>query len=300
MGSVHQPVLLHQTIAGLALREGHTAIDATAGGGGHAKAIAEAIGASGVLLAIDRDADNLERAKEALSGVKADTRFAVGNFRDIASLALAAGIREAHGILFDLGYSSDTLISGRGFSFQRDEPLLMTYEADPAPGALTAMDIVNRWSEEALADLIYAYGDERQSRRIAKAIVEARRAEKILMSGALARIIEKAVHRRGKTHPATRTFQALRIGVNDELGSIAAALPKALDILAAGGRLAVISFHSGEAALVKQLFKEWETAGKGSVATKRPVRPERAEEVRNPRSRSASLRIFQKSLVPSP
>jgi 16S rRNA (cytosine1402-N4)-methyltransferase len=292
--SAHKPVLLQQTLLGLSLTEGDTAIDATAGGGGHSLALAEAIGVKGTLLAIDRDEENLARAKETLAGSLPQMHFALGNFREIDRFASEAGIAAADGILFDLGWSSDHLLSGRGFSLQKSEPLLMTYEAHPDEKTLTAYEIVNTWDEANLADVIYGYGEETGSRRIARAICEARGKKPIETASELAEVIAQAVPRRGKLHPATKTFQALRIAVNDELGSIEEALPKARALLSPEGRLAVISFHSLEDRIIKRTFKEWEEDGHGTIITKRPLTALREEEIENPRARSAKLRIFQK------
>ncbi len=297
MATGHYSVLLHETIGGLSLSPGNIVIDATTGGGGHTKAAAEAVAPHGIVLAIDRDEENLVRAKETLKGVSTDVRFTLGNFRDIESIAKAVGITHADAVTFDLGWSSFHLSSGRGFSFQQDEPLLMTYEAHPKEDALTAREIVNRWEEEHIADILYGFGEERFSRRIARAIAEAREEKSIETTFDLVRIIESAVphwYARGRIHPATRTFQALRIAVNEELESLERGLGGALALLNPGGRIAVISFHSLEDRIVKNFFKDKMKEGVGEMIPKKPIVPERAETEENPRSRSAKLRIFIK------
>ena len=208
------------------------------------------------------------------------------------------GVRRVDIALFDLGLSAEQLAGGgRGFSFQRDEPLQMTFAAHADAGQLTAAEIVNHWREETLADTIFRYGEERFARRIAVAIVAARARAPLETTAALVAVIESAVpfwYARGRLHPATRTFQALRIAVNDELGAIAVGLEQAWSALAPGGRLAVITFHSLEARLVKEKFKEWLAAKQGQKVTAHAVRPTYDEIRRNPRARSAQLRVIRK------
>lgn len=235
------------------------------------------------------------------------------NFRDLSAqlekLGLPrrgkAGITEVDKILFDLGWSSFQLEAGRGFSLKSDEPLLMTYSSSEGglasggkePGALTAQKIVNEWAEESIADVIFGWGEERYSRRIAKCIVERRAKKPFTTARELAEAIYAAVsprYRFGRIHPATRTFQALRIAVNDELGALTQALADGWRNLAQGGRIAVITFHSIEDRLVKQTFKQWEEAGEGKRITKKPLSPSEEEIASNPRARSAKLRVIQK------
>ncbi len=291
----HTSVLLQETIDGLALSAGKVAIDATTGGGGHTQALAQAVGPKGTVLAIDRDTDNIARARKRLTNLQAEIHFVLGNFRDIEALAQKAGITAADAIVFDLGWSSFHLDSGRGFSFKQDEPLLMTYEATPSSETLTAKEIVNTWEEEHIADILYGFGEERFSRRIARAIAAARKEQSIETTGQLVAIIESAVpgwYKHGKIHPATRTFQALRIAVNDELEALERGLSGALSLLANSGRIAVISFHSLEDRIVKRFFKDKQADGWGEICTKRPITASREEIQQNPRSRSAKLRIF--------
>lgn len=289
--AVHIPVLFKETITGLALRPGMTVVDATFGGGGHARAIAEAIGAKGTLVAFDADADAFRRVD--VSTFPSPVIPVVDNFRNLGKVLDEKGIARADAFLFDLGLSSFSLeSSGRGFSFQRDEPLLMTFSE--TPGEVTAETVVNDWSEETLADIIYGFGEDRFSRRIAKAIVSARETQRITSTKALADVISGVVKAGPKgRHPATRTFQAIRMAVNDEFGAIKEGLRSAMDRLAVGGRIAVISFHSGEDRIVKNLFREFGTEGKVSIITKKPIVPTRDEQKENPRARSAKLRIAE-------
>ncbi len=292
----HTTVLLSETVDGLQLRKNDTAIDATVGAGGHAELLAKAIG-KGTLVAIDADESSLKLAKEKLENTSAKVIYLQGNFRNLKALAKDAGVTSAEGIIFDLGWRAEQLTSGRGFSFKADEPLLMTL-ASSHEGMLTAKDIIAGWDEEEIAKMIREYGEERFSGRIARAIAEARRKKPIETAKELAEIISASVpsfYRNGRIHPATRTFQALRIAVNDELEALKQALKDALDILTPGGRVAVISFHSLEDRIVKNTFREAEDNGQGIRITKKPIVPTRAEQVGNPRSRSAKLRIFEKN-----
>jgi len=215
------------------------------------------------------------------------------NFRNISRILDRLKIAPVSKILFDLGWSGHQIAAPRGFSFQKDEPLLMTY----GEGGETAADIVNGFSEEALADLIFNYGEEHFSRGIARAIVAARAKERILMTGQLVQAIEEGVpssYRKGKSHFATKTFQALRIAVNDELGALRDGVSAALRALAPSGRLAVISFHSIEDRVVKNMLRDAAQEGWGAVLTKKPIAPSRAEVLLNRRARSAKLRVFER------
>jgi len=291
--TVHTPVLLQQIIANLAVRPNDTIVDGTAGGGGHATALLRALGPEGKYVAIDADAFALRRVGERLHN---DPRLLPvhGNFRDIdrhlASLQVGAFDR----LLLDLGFSSDQLEAGRGFSFARTEPLVMTISEQPGAGATTAWHVVNDWSEESLADVLYGFGGEHAARKIARAIVNAREMHPIETTTELADLVANTIGRRGKIHPATKTFQAIRIAVNDELGALTDVLTKALPLLRPGGRIAVITFHSLEDRVVKRMFMEWEKAGHGVRVNKHVIVPDRTEVVQNPRSRSAKLRVFEK------
>jgi 16S rRNA (cytosine1402-N4)-methyltransferase len=295
----HIPVLLAEVIAGLAPRPDGRYIDGTLGGGGHAAAILEATVPGGRLLGIDADPAALAAGASRLSSFGDRVTLAHGNFRDLTQLARANGFEPAAGILLDLGVSSHQLDTPeRGFSFMADAPLDM--RMDPTGGE-TAADLVDELSEGELADVIYRYGEEHGSRRIARAIVAARRAGRIATTGELAEIVARALGgRHGKIHPATRTFQALRIAVNHELESLEAALPQAVETLAPGGRLAVIAFHSLEDRIVKQYFRAESGYGGTTgpsrlrILTKKPIEAGSAEARGNPRARSAKLRIAEK------
>ncbi len=295
----HIPVLLHETIESLAIVPDDIVVDGTLGGAGHARAIAEWLDARGILVGFDLDADAIKRAREALKDALPTTHLVHGNFRHIARELDALGISTITKAIFDLGWSAYQLDAGRGFSFLRDEPLSMAYGTSDH-STLTAATIVNDWSEESIADVIFGWGEERYARRIAHAIVVARETRRVETSMQLAEIIRNAVPpaaRRGRLHPATKTFQALRIAVNDELGALTEGLLGAWSRIAAGGRIAVISFHSIEDRIVKRQFAAWEKSGEGARVTKKPIVASNEEVSANPRARSAKLRIIQKNTV---
>ena len=301
MQSVHIPVLLHEAVEYLTKpflgsRVAPWYLDGTLGGGGHTRAIASALSRNVSIIALDRDPLAVKRAEENLRGEAKRLIIENDDFRNLDKCLAKHGIQAVDMILLDLGISSDELeTSGRGFSFQKDEPLHMTM-GDPAKHPFTAKTIVNEWQEEDIANVIYAYGEEGFSRRIAKAIVAAREKKSIETSAELAEIVKMSVpafYRRGKTHPATKTFQALRIAVNDELKALEEGLSRSIEHLNPGGRLAVISFHSLEDRIVKNFFKELDKK-KGKILTKKPIKPSAQEIAENPRSRSAKLRVFEK------
>ncbi|WP_299755668.1 16S rRNA (cytosine(1402)-N(4))-methyltransferase RsmH [uncultured Chloroflexus sp.] len=290
----HTPVLLAEVIAALAPRPGGCYLDATVGGGGHALAVLQAAQPGGMLLGIDADPAALAATAERLAeaGLSQQAVLRHGSFADLAALATEAGFAAVDGILFDLGVSSYQLDTPeRGFSFAADGPLDM--RLDPTQGP-TAADLVNRLSERELADIIFQYGEEHAARRVARAIVERRRSQPFRSTADLAAVVARAVGgRHGRIHPATRTFQALRIAVNHELDQLAAALPQAVALLTLGGKLAVISFHSLEDRIVKQFLRA-EAAGEAprlAIITKKPVVASDAEVAANPRARSAKLRV---------
>ncbi len=305
IGRGHTPVLLHEALALLEIRPDDVVIDGTLGGAGHARAIAQQLGEQGTLIGFDLDHAAIVRAQQALAKMRPHVHLVEANFRYLAQETRNLGIANVTKALFDLGWSSYQLDSGRGFSFSahsqsdsggRDE-LLMTYRNEPSSGTLTAEVIVNEWAEESLADVIFGWGQEHYARRIAKAIVAYRARTHIRTARELAEVVRSAVPaaaRRGKTHPATKTFQALRIAVNDELGALTEGLSAAWEILAPGGRIAVITFHSIEDGIVKRTFAELEKRGEGKRVTKKPLAPSREEVVANPRSRSAKLRVIEK------
>lgn len=292
----HTSVLLQESVSALNLSLGDTALDATCGLGGHTALMAEAVGESGRVLSFDVDREALTKAHATLSQFP-QVSLIQGNFRNLHELARGAGVTEVSGILFDLGWNATQLESGRGLSFKTHDPLRMTLASHPDEGALTAEEIVNRWSEDDLYDIIHTLGEERFARRIATSIVAAREATPITFADQLAEIIVQSVPpgaRKGRVHPATKTFQALRMMVNDELTSLSEALPHALELLVPGGRIAVITFHSLEDGLVKRIFKTFSGESRATLVTKKPITPSREEIRMNPRSRSAKLRIIEK------
>lgn len=291
---MHIPVLLQEVIDGLLPQKGEMILDATVSGGGHSEALCRAIAGQGTILCLDEDEDALERSKTRLVA-KHGCRFlfSLMNFRNLDVALDSFGIQKIDRALFDLGTSSFQLEeSGRGFSFQKDEPLVMTFRK--TTDGVTAREIVNKWEEQNIATILQSYGDERQASRIARGIIEARLVKPIETSRELAGIVERVLRRRGRIHPATKTFQALRIAVNDEFHALAEALPKAFERLKSGGRVAVISFHSMEDRVVKRFFKEKAVQEKGILITKKPLTPQDKEKAENPRSRSAKLRILEK------
>ncbi|GBD15408.1 Ribosomal RNA small subunit methyltransferase H [bacterium HR26] len=305
--SLHQPVLLRQAIELLAVRPGGRYIDATFGGGGHTRAILEASAPDGVVLAIDADPEAIARAEALAREFPGRVVPCHGNFAALAELARARGFAEVDGVLFDLGLSSFQLAApSRGFSFQLSGPLDMRF--DPTRGQPASV-IVNTWPAERLAELLARYGEEPRARRIARAIVEARQRAPIETTGQLAEIVSRAVGRRRGIHPATQTFQALRIAVNQELEALEAGLAAAVELLRPGGRLVVISFHSLEDRLVKQFLRAESQSCRCPpgvpvcvcgqqprlrILTRKPVRPDPEEVQANPRSRSARLRAAER------
>jgi len=287
--SIHTPVLSAEVMSLLDIRPGMKVVDGTLGGGGHTRLFAEAVGPEGLVIAIDRDPAAIERGAGELAGLP--VRFAQANYRDLPEVLDALSIDRVDRVLLDVGLSSDQLADGtRGFSFESDGPLDLRF--DPTEGE-PAWRLVNRMRPETLADLIYEFGEERFSRRIARRIAMAREKEPIRSAREFARIVTSAIPRQyppPRIHPATRTFQALRIAVNEELKSLRIALERIPTRLTPGGRLAVISFHSLEDRLAKEAFRNrqaWEPLTRG------PITAGDAEVDRNPRSRSAKLRVGQ-------
>jgi 16S rRNA (cytosine1402-N4)-methyltransferase len=278
----------------MSIQPGDTLVDGTLGLGGHAFSLTRELGPSGRFVGIDADAGALVRAQKRLDGVLAQAAYVQGNFRDIAQMLHERGITQVNKILLDLGWGSHTLASGRGFSFQTDEPLVMTYASAPDQSTLTAADVVNTWSGETLETIIRHWGDEPHARKIAHAIVAAREEKPIETTRQLADIVSRVVRKVGKTHPATKTFQAIRIATNNELVILEETLPVCIDLLVPGGRLAVITFHSLEDRVVKHFFKRLVDDGRGELYSRKAIQPTREEILRNPKSRSAKLRIFIK------
>jgi len=270
-------------------------VDCTVGLGGHAEALLQAAGREARLIGIDADEANLARAKEGLASFGDRVRLFQANFADVSEVLREAGQGQADLLLADLGVASSQLDDPRrGLSFQADGPLDM--RLDQSSGR-TAADLVNNLPEAELADIIFAYGEERHSRRIARAIVAARREKRIQCTAELARIVSGAAggpaRRPGAIHPATRTFQALRIAVNDEMGSLQRLLASLPDVLAPGARAGIISFHSLEDRPVKQSFSSLAAQGRARLLTKKPICATVAEVAANARSRSAKLRAIE-------
>jgi len=289
---VHVSVMPQEAIELLALKDGDIVVDATYGQGGHSALIKKA-------------------AKVSLVGIEADPLFAAAhpkgipvlnaNFADIDKVLGDISLPHIDKALFDLGWNRGQLTSGRGFSFAKDEPLNMSYGPTPRSG-FGAADILNTWSEKAIADALFGYGEERYARRIARAVVARRTHAPYRSTIEFVETINDAVpaaYRRGsasrRTHPATRSFQALRIAVNNELGAIEQGLRGAWARLTPGGRVVVITFHSIEDRLVKQLFASWVKAGQGRLVVKKPLTPSAQEKAENPAARSAKMRAIEKS-----
>jgi 16S rRNA (cytosine1402-N4)-methyltransferase len=291
---MHLPVMCAEVVELLSPNDGGVFVDCTIGLGGHARALLEA-GATRI-VGLDRDADALARAREALAPWAGQVDLAHADYRSLSAILDGRGLAVVDGVLADLGVSSFQLEGvGRGFSFQRDEPLDMRMDRSRGP---TAADVVAVSDEAELAEIIFRYGEDRYSRRIARAIVEARRREPIRTTGRLAAIVRRAIPtlRRWRIDPATRTFQALRIRVNEELEGLDGFLRDACRRLRAGGRLVVISFHSLEDRIVKHTFRALERDGAIPLraVTRKPRQPTEEEIHRNPRSRSAKLRAVER------
>jgi 16S rRNA (cytosine1402-N4)-methyltransferase len=282
----HIPVLLEQVVEFIIPRPGGKYIDGTVGAGGHASALAQASAPTGRVLGLDADLKALELASTNLSAFGDRVVLRHSNFSQLNQVAGEYGFVPADGVLLDLGLSSMQLAdTTRGFSFASAGPLDMRFDPQ-AP--VSAADLVNSLSEKELADLIFEFGEEHASRRIARAIVQAR---PLTTAAQLAAVIERAMGRRGRIHPATRTFQALRIAVNRELDVLQEALPQIVDVLSPGGRVVIITFHSLEDRIVKNYFRDSKEL---RVLTKHPIQPTRDEKLSNPKSRSAKLRAAER------
>ena len=305
-------MLLHETIDGLDPKPGGTYCDGTLGGGGHASLICERIGEEGVFLGIDNDGEAIQTGAKRLEPYRCEKLFSRTNFENIKAVLSETGIPALSGAILDLGVSSRQLDEpGRGFSYMQDGPLDMRMDGD-ADGILSAEDIVNDYDENELYRIIREYGEEKWAKRIASFIVIERKKGRISSTAELSGIIKKAIPaaaRRDGPHPAKRTFQAIRIEVNDELGALERGINEFIDVLESGGRLAVITFHSLEDRIVKDTFRRRENpcecppgapicvCGKTPDVrriTRKPVRPTEEEMEENPRSRSAKLRIVEK------
>jgi 16S rRNA (cytosine1402-N4)-methyltransferase len=306
MGVDHLPVLVQEVVDGLDTEPGRRYIDATVGGGGHAYEVLASSSPDGLLLGLDRDPAALAVSRARLAGFGERFELVHSSFARLAEVAADRHFVPADGILFDLGLSSLQLAdASRGFSFRIDGPLDMRFDRTSTDS--TAADLVNRLSAEELAEVLYRYGEERQSRRIARAIVEAR---PLHTTRELAEVVDQTVGRRGeRLHSATLTFQALRIAVNQELAALEKALPQAVDLLRPGGRLVVIAFHSLEDRIVKRFIRResrdcicppglpvcaCQHEATLNTLTRTPIRPSAEEVGMNPRSRSARLRIAER------
>lgn len=286
--------MLKEVISSLNLKPGDVVLDATIGGGGHAREILKGIIPGGRLIGLDQDPVAAKIAEETLKDFK-NFKLINDNFRNLDRVLSKENVKSLGAALFDVGVSSFQLDDkSRGFSLKEDAPLDMRMD----PGQeLSAYDIVNRYKEKDLADIIDKFGEERFSGKIARFIAQARQVKPIETTKELAGIIHKAIGSRykgGRIDPATRTFQAIRIAVNDELGAMEEGLKKAVSWLDIGGRIAVISFHSLEDRIAKNLFRGYSDLGIVKIVTKKPIRPSLEETMNNPRSRSGRLRVAER------
>jgi 16S rRNA (cytosine1402-N4)-methyltransferase len=294
----HVTVLQQEAVDGLSLSTSDVVVDATFGSGGHAREIISRLDSHGTYVGIDADETALK--VQSFIDAKATIHLVNDNFRNISHILSSLQVKDVDAILADLGWRMEQFTEGKkGFSFQSEEPLLMTF-GDPALHDFTARDIVNDWAEESIADIIFGYGEERNARKIAKAIVTARKMAPIETTTQLIECIESAfpkMHYR-KVNVATKTFQALRIAVNDELSALQTFLSDGYTALKPGGRMAIITFHSLEDRIVKHYFRTLVDDDLAERTTKKPIVPTDAELALNPRARSAKLRIITKTLHP--
>ena len=293
---MHEPVLLREVISLLSLKPGDTVLDGTAGSGGHAEAILEAVGPKGRLIGIDQDKEALGRTEERLKKYSKQLILIHSNFSKIDEILANLKVSGVSAVLLDIGVSLEQLSDGkRGFSFRSVGPIDMRMDQSQKR---SAFHLIHDLSEEELARIFREYGEERRSLQIARWIVDARERQPLETTKELAELVEKRVpakERYGRIHPATRIFQALRIAVNDELGVLEEALPKALNALSPNGRLAVITFHSLEDRIVKRQFVRWKEEKIVEILTKKPMMSGDEELTKNPRSRSAKLRAVRKA-----
>ncbi len=292
----HRTVLLHEAIDNLNLKDGNIFVDGTLGAGGHSALVAERFGNDIEIVGIDRDVEALTKSEERLRTLTSSAFFRKESFRNIDQVLENLGIKKVNAILLDIGISSDQFEeSGRGFTFQKNEPLLMTMSANEKK--FTAKEILNSFDEEALELIIRGFGEEKFSRRIAKEIVSRRERQPLKTTFDLVDAVRAATptaYHRGRLHPATRTFQALRIAVNEELTALEEGLDKGFKVLEKGGRIAVITFHSLEDRIVKNYFRDRVKEGLAIGISKKPIIPTDEEIQSNPRSRSAKLRVIEK------
>lgn len=298
--AVHIPVLYQESLDALVVQPNGIYVDGTLGGAGHAYGIAKQLHATGTFIGCDVDYDAISRAQDALRMLPCHKHFIHDNFRNLPAIIDRLSIDQVDGILLDLGWSSFQIADPeRGLSFMQDGPLDMNLSKGLPGERLTAFEIINYWEESVLADIFYGYGDETKARVIAKHIAQVRKQQEITTTHQLAQCVIDAIYTKKqpthfKIHPATKVFQALRIAVNDELQVITDALHAGIQLLQPGGRLVVITFHSGEDRIVKHLFKSYSDEGVVDLVVKKPIVPSLQEIRNNPRSRSARLRIVQK------
>ena len=298
----HIPVLLNEVIKGLDIKKGDVVFDATLGSGGHSAEMCRIVGKEGKVIGIDADADAIavtDKRFSSDSDLLCGHIFKCENFRNLDLIFDSVGIKSADKFLFDLGTRIETFEnSGRGFTFQKNEPLVMTFSKEPLADSFTAEEILNEWDEDNIASVIYGYSGEQFAKNIARNIVLNRKKERIKTTFQLVDIIALSVpakYKNSRIHFATRTFQALRIAVNDEINALRQGIEKAFCRLKINGRMAVISFHSIEDRSVKRFFMQKVTNGEGIIITKKPIEARIEEKRENPRSRSAKLRIIQKT-----
>lgn len=290
----HIPVLLHEVVTSLAIEPSDIVFDGTLGEGGHGLELAQKLSSTGIFCGVDADGEALERVKAKFHGLPCQLILEKENHKNIIQFASRHNLKHFDKILLDLGWGTHTLSASRGFSFQTEDPLIMTYEDVPTKDTVTAYDVVNTWSEDTLATIFKYWGEETRAHKIAEHICTIRRNTDITTAHQLAAIVAEVVPKVGKSHPATKVFQALRIAVNDEMGILQQVLPDCIKMLSPGGRLAIITFHSIEDRIVKQYFRSAAEQGDGTLLYKKALQATRAEKLQNPRSRSAKLRIFIK------
>ena len=294
-GAAHIPVMLNEVIEYMQPKPGQIFVDGTLGLGGHALSILKLLGSTGRLIGMDRDRLALEKAQECLVKYKDQCSFIHDNFRNVGQVLKDQGIDRVDGILLDLGLSSFQLDDPqRGFGFKQDGPLDMRMDTD---SAISAFNLINAYSEKEIAMVLKEFGEERWHQRIARHIVHERSKRPITSTQELSNMVLRAMPhfaKRQRIHPATRTFQALRIAVNRELEAVTAVLDQCADLLKEGGRIGVIAFHSLEDRIVKHKFRQLSRAGIVNLIVKKPIRPSEAEIQFNPRARSARLRIAER------
>lgn len=297
---MHKPVLLKEVIIALDIQPSDKVVDGTVGGGGYLREICNLLNGEGLAIGLDQDNSALEKVRGIIQeeNYKCKAKLINENFRNIDKVLNDLGIKKINKFVLDLGISSNQLDdSGRGFSFLRDEPLLMTLKKNLTENDLTAKEIVNEWGRQSLIDIIYGYGEESFAKKIVAGIDEARKKKSIETTFELVEIIKQSVpkwYQSQRIHFATKTFQALRIAVNDEMRALQEGLRKGFDKLDSDGRMVIVSFHSKEDRVVKRFFKEKKLGKLGKLLVKKPLTPTRDEVKENSRSRSAKLRVIQK------